>query len=87
MAMTFSMKGVSHSPLTGIFLIRSALRRFSEVPTLGHSPLTGIFLIRRRELWKTTHSRGSSQSPDGDFFDPELDAESRRELSVQVTVP
>ncbi len=38
---------------------------------LCHSPLTGIFLIRRRLQCKQPHADTESQSPDGDFFDPE----------------
>ncbi len=37
-----------HSPLTGIFLIRSSRTTISNKwSDRGHSPLTGIFLIRR----------------------------------------
>ena len=39
---------ISHSPLTGIFLIRTENERLAELSHshLSHSPLTGIFLIR-----------------------------------------
>ncbi len=36
-----------------------------------HSPLTGIFLIRRCPESRGLLDIGVSQSPDGDFFDPE----------------
>ena len=37
----------------------------------SHSPLTGIFLIRSSQ-WQADPDLGAlSQSPDGDFFDPE----------------
>ncbi len=39
---------------------------------IRHSPLTGIFLIRRVLTVVPTSTRTPSQSPDGDFFDPEL---------------
>ena len=39
---------LSHSPLTGIFLIRRNGNRHGDGNGhRGHSPLTGIFLIRR----------------------------------------
>jgi hypothetical protein len=39
--------------------------------SLSHSPLTGIFLIRTSKPHKLELSGLKSQSPDGDFFDPD----------------
>ncbi len=39
--------------------------------TFGHSPLTGIFLIRSQTWPQLAGGNAKSQSPDGDFFDPE----------------
>ncbi len=68
---------IRHSPLTGIFLIRSTWWGIAKVwVTVSHSPLTGIFLIRSG-LWYLVGRWGAgSQSPDGDFFDPEKAKES-----------
>ncbi len=61
-----------HSPLTGIFLIRSPVKRVVDPGILfSHSPLTGIFLIRSKRVVDPGILFNKSQSPDGDFFDPE----------------
>ncbi len=62
----------SHSPLTGIFLIRRPyLTQHMYLVIARHSPLTGIFLIRSNCAWDFLNADEESQSPDGDFFDPE----------------
>ncbi len=43
-----------------------------------HSPLTGIFLIRRRKVTVGVNTLQQSQSPDGDFFDPEGERDAAR---------
>ncbi len=64
---------VSHSPLTGIFLIRRPFVQSSDTAKIvGHSPLTGIFLIRSARTDTAFGLLTPSQSPDGDFFDPEV---------------
>ncbi len=45
---------------------------------MGHSPLTGIFLIRRYASSEFRAEGFESQSPDGDFFDPEAIAQAFR---------
>ncbi len=68
----FSSMASSHSPLTGIFLIRSFAIQADRKSRCGcHSPLTGIFLIRSTLPTGYKAVGTGSQSPDGDFFDPE----------------
>ncbi len=70
---SLTISRLSHSPLTGIFLIRRNMTSLQPCRRIGrHSPLTGIFLIRSRAPQFPRWWQPSSQSPDGDFFDPEF---------------
>ena len=64
---------VCHSPLTGIFLIRSHSKDpIIEIPTKSQSPDGDFFDPEASEKCFNSVVRVVSQSPDGDFFDPEL---------------
>ncbi len=71
--MILDSDAVGHSPLTGIFLIRSLRSTFQLLvrPTPSQSPDGDFF----DPEWSSDSNGGwieiKSQSPDGDFFDPE----------------
>ena len=55
---------------------------------ISHSPLTGIFLIRRSGMCISFNGQPvTSQSPDGDFFDPAMTKVLKLNFAGQVTVP
>ncbi len=61
-----------HSPLTGIFLIRSFITgKFLELAIESQSPDGDFFDPERVEAELAAMRAAKSQSPDGDFFDPE----------------
>ncbi len=76
-----------HSPLTGIFLIRSPCPAAPRPNGYVSQSPDGDFFDPEKDTEAGRGCERGSQSPDGDFFDPEVHIETHEPTGWQVTVP